>query len=210
MNVLALDPAASTGFCVLQVLDSNITIKDYGFIELDNDTDYNGDRCIELMNKVEGLIQTYDIHDVCIEDFFFSKRFANGCDVNAAFRTAIHIRIRECGLPYTIINISEWKKFTAGRSTPTVEQKKKWGKEPAKKLMIQQALWDKYQIRFANHSLSKKTGKPIKFRYDIVDAVAQGIYYCRIYLNGGQVSCEVQPPQDIEFKIKPKVMYEYT
>jgi len=209
MNILALDPAISTGYCILSIKNDTASIVKYGFIEV-GEHKYNGDRCIEMMNNVEKLVHEHNIDDVCIEDYFFSNKFANGCDVNAAFRTAIHIKLRELNLPYEILNISLWKKFTAGRSTPTKEQKKKWGKDPAKKLMMQLALWEKYNIRFPNHSLSLKTGKPIKFRYDVVDAVSQGIFYCKIFLNVSNIACDVICPDDFEFKKAPKVMFKYT
>ena len=208
MNILALDPAASTGFCIIKVKDDTASIVEYGFVEVE-DHEYNGDRCLDLMSKIQDLVTQHKIDRVCIEDYFFSKRFANGCDVNAAFRTAIHIKLCELKIPYDILNISLWKKFISGRSTPTKEQKKLWGKEPAKKLMIQDSLWTKYNIRFPNHSLSLKTGKPIKFRSDVVDAVGQGIYFCKIILNVSNIVCTVIPPDDFEFKTKPKVMYQY-
>ena len=208
MKVLALDPAASTGYCIIHIEDDTASIVEYGFLEVENH-ELNGDRCLDLMYKIECLCLAESIDRVCIEDYFFSKRFANGCDVNAAFRTAIHIKLCELKIPYDILNISLWKKFISGRSTPTPLQKKHWGKEPAKKLMIQDSLWTKYKIRFPNHSLSLKTGKPIKFRSDVVDAVGQGIYFCKIILNVTNIRCDIVPPDDVEFKNKPKAMYEY-
>jgi Holliday junction resolvasome RuvABC endonuclease subunit len=206
VNILALDPAVSTGYCVVQIRDNIAHIVDYGFIEEDCELEYSGDRCIALMQKVQHLITTNNITHVTIEDYFFAKRSANGCNVNAAFRTAIHIQCRMMGIDYTILNISLWKKYVAGRSTPTKEQKAKWGKEPSKKIMMQEAIWNKYKIRFPNHSISKKTGKPIKFRYDVVDAVAQAIFFCGIYLNINQVQCKISIPQDCD---KIKTLFDY-
>lgn len=208
MKVLALDPAVSTGYCILSIENDTASIVKYGYIEVGN-YEYSGDRCINLMDQVHQLIKYHDIEKVCVEDYFFSRKTANGSNVNAAFRTAIHIVTRQLNIPYEILNISLWKKYTAGRSTPTKEQKKKWGVEPAKKLMMQQALWEKHGIRFTNHSISLKTGKPVKFRYDIVDAVSMGIFYCRIYLNVRDIRCDVVPPDDVEFKKNPKVMFTY-
>ena len=70
----------------------------------------------------------------------------------------------------------------------------------AKKLMIQQALWEKFGIRFPNHSLSPKTSKPIKFRTDIVDAVGQCICFGKLHLNLREVKISVDVPQDIKMK----------
>jgi Holliday junction resolvasome RuvABC endonuclease subunit len=177
-TILVLDPAASTGYSLVHIDGQTATIYDYGFLDVETDSEYNGDRCLDLMRQVHKLIIDNNVSHVAIEDYFFSKRFANGCDVNAAYRTAIHIQCRMLGIPYTILNISLWKKFVAGSSTPSKIQKAKWGKDPAKKLMVQEALWKKYGFRFPNHSISLKTGKPIKFRYDVVDAVAQAVFFC--------------------------------
>jgi hypothetical protein len=162
-----------------------------------------------MMSQVKSIIEKHGVTEIAIEDYFFSKRFAQGGTLNVALRTAIHIQARLMGLEYTVLNVSNWKKFIAGRSTPTKEQKAKWGKEAAKKLMIQQALWDKWQFRFPNHSISKKTGRPIKFRYDVVDAVGQAVFFCRLHLNLSEVELSVIAPDDIELKIKSKAQFKY-
>lgn len=208
-NILVLDPAASTGYALGRINDDELDIYDYGFIDIDVDTEFTGDRCIELMYRVQKLITDNFVDHVAVEDFFFSQRTAQGADVNAAYRTAIHIVSRQNRLEYSILNITAWKKLVSGRSTPTPLQKSKWGKEPAKKLMIQEALWTNYGFRFPNHSISPKTGKPIKFRYDIVDAVAQAIYFARQMLDVRGVKLSVDVPQDVEFKKKPKAMFDY-
>jgi len=161
------------------------------------------------MDQIETIINDHNVTQVALEDYFFSKRFASGGTLNVAFRTAIWIQARRMGLDYTILNIGNWKKFVAGRSTSTKEQKLKWGKEPSKKLMIQQALWDKYNFRFPNHSLSKKTGKPIKFRYDVVDAVGQAVFFCRLYLNLTEVELSVKAPDDVIMKTISKAQFTY-
>jgi Holliday junction resolvasome RuvABC endonuclease subunit len=208
-NILVLDPAESTGYAVCKIDGDTCDIHAYGFIDVDKTSDYQGDDCIDLMNQVKELIEIYSIDYVAIEDYFFSGRFAQGSTTNAAYRTAIHILCRQLGIEYSILSISSWKKLVSGRTTPTKEQKAKWGKEAAKKLMIQEALWKNYGFRFPNHSLSKKTGKPIKFRYDIVDAVAQAVYFVRQHLDVQKVELSVTNPPDVEFKKKPRTMFEY-
>ena len=121
----------------------------------------------------------------------------------------IQMIAREHKLHYEVLNISLWKKFINGRTTATKLQKSQWGKEPAKKLMTQESLWKRWQIRFPNHSLSKKTGKPIKFRYDIVDAVAMAIFYVTIYEHVQQIQYDVSLIEDVEFKKLPKGTYNY-
>jgi Holliday junction resolvasome RuvABC endonuclease subunit len=162
-----------------------------------------------MADRIEKIVTKYGVTDIAVEDFFFSSKFTTGVSVNPAYRTAIYMRLRQMGLPYTILNISQWKSFIAGRSVPTKEQKLKYGKQPSKKIFIQQALWEKYSIRFPNHSLSENTGKPIKFRYDIVDAVAQCICFCRLHLNVPKIQCTVQNPPDVAFKKPFKDQFAY-
>lgn len=209
MRILALDPAESTGYALVNLNNGHADIYEYGFIEVDKSSEYQGDHCLDLIKQVKEIIKAEEIELVCIEDYFFSQKFANGCNANAAYRTALHILCRQLNLHYEILNVSLWKKFVAGRSTPTKEQKKKWGKEPAKKLHMQEALWLRRGIRFPNYSLSLKTGKPVKFRYDIVDVVAQGIFYVEIFLRAKTVSCSVAVPPDHVFKKPPKTMFVY-
>jgi len=208
--ILILDPGSSTGYCLCKI-DDKATVFEYGHIDVNIASNFQGDHCIDLMKQVEALLQKYTVTHIAIEDYFFSKRFCTGSNVNAAFRTAIHILARQHNLEYTILNISAWKTFVAGRSTPTKEQKTKWGAEAAKKLYIQQALWEKFNIRFPNHSISTTTGKPIVFRYDVVDVVAQTIYYCCMVenVNKKDVVVNVNVPEDVVWKKKAKKVFEY-
>lgn len=124
--LLVLDPASSTGYCLCKITANTASIYEYGFIDVDLKSEYQGDHCIDLMVKLDALIDLHRVTHIAIEDYFFSKRFAKGSNVNAAFRTAIHILARAKGIPYTILNITSWKIYVAGRSTPTKEQKKRW------------------------------------------------------------------------------------
>jgi Holliday junction resolvasome RuvABC endonuclease subunit len=225
MIVLSLDPGSCTGYCLVDMeweyLDghksndewkwSSANIYEYGFINVDLSSNYQGDHCIDLMKKIESIIVNNSVEHITIEDFFFSKKFANGSNVNGAFRTAIHILARNLGIDYTILNISAWKTFVAGRSTPTKEQKIIWGPTPAKKIYMQDALWKYFSIRFPNHSISEKTGKPIVFKYDIVDVVAQSIYYCGLCcaVPIEKIICSVSIPQDVVLKSATKKVYTY-
>ena len=211
MNILILDPAASTGYALMSVDQNNhtATIYEYGFLDVDTTSFYEGDWCIDLMNQLTKLHNIHQFTEIAVEDYFFSSKFASGTNVNMAYRTAIHIWARRNNLPYDILNVSQWKKHVAGRSTPTKEQKRQWGKEAAKKLYMQQALWDRYQIRFPNHSISHKTGKPILFRYDIVDAVGQAIFHAESQYQVQQFYVTVSLPQDVEFKKKSKKIFTY-
>lgn len=217
MIVLVLDPATSTGFCLVNIeIDeegwyTSADIYEYGFIDVDASSEYQGDHCIDLMNRLQTIIDEHAVEHIAVEDYFFSKRFVNGCNANAAYRTAIHILARNNELGYTILNVSAWKTYVGGRSTPTKEQKQQWGAEAAKKLYIQQALWDTFGFRFPNHSLSETTGKPIAFRYDIVDVVGQAVFYCGMICKvpADQITMSVVPAPDVTFNRKIKKCFVY-
>jgi len=209
MTILVLDPASSTGYALVKLKGDVADIYEYGYINVDLSSDFQGDHCIDLMVKLDKIIASNKVIHIAVEDYFFNRHTCKGSNVNAAFRTAIHILARANKIPYTILSITSWKNFIAGRATPTKDQKKKWGKEPAKKLYIQEALWQRYKIRFPNHSISETTGKPIKFRYDIVDAVAEAVYFSKIYKGVRKVVCSVELPDDVVFKKPPAKMFEY-
>jgi len=179
MIVLAIDPGTTTGYCLVNIEEDKANIFNYGYIDVDVSSEYQGDHCIYLMKHIKKLIRKYNVDKICIEDYFFSKKFATGCMCNVAFRTAIHILARRKQIDYTIINVALWKKFVAGTSFPNKEQKKKWGKM-AKKMYIKDALYRWYGFEFPEKIISKKSGKYIMFKHDIVDAIAQAVYYCSI------------------------------
>jgi len=211
-NILVLDPAESTGYTIVNVDEqqSVADIFEYGYIQVDTSSNYMGDWLINLSQCIEALIQRYAVQVVVVEDYFFSSRFTTGSNVNPAYRAAIHMTARKLGLPYEILNISQWKSYVAGRSVPTKDQKKKWGKPAANKLFIQEALWFRHGIRFPNHSISEKTGKPIKFRYDIVDAVGQSVCYCKLMVGIRTIACSMPIPADVFFKKPDKHQIDYS
>lgn len=211
MRVLVLDPAESTGYCILIIEDdfSSAEIIKYGFIDVNTTSNFQGDHCLDLMSRLAFLITQYQIDHIAVEDYFFSQRFANGSNVNASYRTAIHILARQLKIDYTILNISAWKSFVAGKSVPSKEQKTKWGKEAAKKLYIQQALWERWNFKFPNHSLSEKTGKPILFRFDIVDVVGQAVYFACLLNRVKNISMNIPIPKDVQFKKINKKQFIY-
>ena len=209
MKILCFDPAASTGFCVVDVVDTVMTILEYGFIDIDVTSEYDGDRCNDFMNIVTELITTRKPDEITVEDYFFGKRFATGSNINVAYRTVVHMVSRIFKLHYAVLNISEWKKHIAGSAVPSKLQKKKWGKNVAKKLFIQEALWKKFNIRFPNHSISEKNGKPIKFRNDIVDVIAQAIFYCETKYGVKEIRMDVELTADVEMKKKSKWHFNY-
>lgn len=180
---LVLDPGHSMGYCIFNENNKKMTIISHGFYDIDTSSEYMGDWCIDLQNWIEKKIKTFNISAIIREDYFFSGRFRNGSSVNYAYRTAMDITARQHDLPYYVVGPSIWKKFLCGRSTPTKEQIRIWGKANAKKYMSQAALWTKYKIKFPSHCISEKTNRVIKFRHDTIDAVGIAIYFARIILN---------------------------
>ena len=209
-NLLVLDPATSTGFCVVKVEKDKANIHEYGFIDVTISSEFQGDHCLSLMASILALITKHQINHIAIEDYFFSNKFRSGSNVNGAFRTAIHIIARQNNIEYTILNISAWKVFVAKRATPTKEQKVKWGAVKAKKLYMQQALYENFGFRFPNHSLSQTTNKPIVFRYDIVDVVGQACYYCGLIcgIRKEDITLSVDYV-DVVWKKAPQKMFDY-
>jgi Holliday junction resolvasome RuvABC endonuclease subunit len=210
MKVLVLDPANCTGYCIYEFNKdkASANIIDWGFIEINQHT-YMGDQYLDLLSKIDKLIRDHDIEQVAVEDYFFSRRSPQGANLNCAYRAMIHMKCRELKKHYDVLNISLWKKYVNGRSTSTKEQKAKWGKEPSKKLMTQESLWNRWKIKFPNHSISLKTGKPIKFRYDVVDAVAMAIFHASIYLHANKIEYSVNMNKNVEWKKVPKGTYDY-
>lgn len=201
-HILVLDPAESTGYAVVLVDEdkSSADIFRYGFLDVDTSSNYMGDWLLDLNRTVMNLINEYGVKMVVCEDFFFSSRFTSGSNVNPAYRAAIHMAARFLKVPYEILNISQWKSFVVGRSVPTKEQKKKWGKTAANKKMVAEALVKRWKIELPTYSFSPKTGKPIKFRYDISDAIGQAVCYVGLMMGIRTITCSVPvPPPNPKF-----------
>jgi len=169
-----------------------------------------GDWCLDLIRKLDELEYNINADEVAVEDYFFSGRFAKGSNVNPSYRAAIYMWARRNAMHYEILNISNWKVFIAGRSTPTKEQKLKWGKEAAKKLATVEALWKRWNIRLPNHSISENTGKPIAFRFDVADAIAQAMYAAYLRYNCKEFTSSVPVPPDFVFKKPSKKTFSYS
>ena len=220
---LVLDPATSTGYCLVRrpYPYGRADIFEYGILTVDTSHDLQGFHCLDLMRQITAILDKYPVTHLALEDFFFSKKFCSGSTVNGAFRTAIHILACQRGIPYSILNISLWKAFVAGRSMPTKAQKTQWGKSLANKYFIQQALHERYGFQFPNHWTSAKTRKPIRFKSDIVDAVGQAVYFCSIVLvpphtsgvppvHPPQITMSVVCPPDVTFARGSVPAYSYT
>lgn len=188
--ILIFDPARSTGYCVATVSDRTLKIIKYGVIVCHTSvkSEYDGDILIEMRDKCTQLIHGLQsehgsdipLH-IGIEDFFFSRKSPSGSNMNVAYRAMLWTLIRDLGLVYRIINISQWKGFIAKRSRPTRLQVQKWGALKAKKLFIVEALEQRYHVTLPENILNDKNNI-VKMPSDIPDAVAMCIYYSRILL----------------------------
>jgi len=207
--ILAIDPGASSGYAVAVISGNSCDIVEYGYIDVDVSSVYLGDWCIDLIEKLDIILNKVGADEIAVEDYFFSGRFANGSNVNPSYRAVIYMWARKRKLHYEILNISNWKVFVNGRTTPTKEQKQKWGKEPAKKLATVESLWTRWGIRLPNHSISENTGKPIMFRFDVADAIAQAMYASFLRYNCKNFKCSVSAPEDVVFKRPSKKTFHY-
>ena len=209
--LLALDLALTSGYCFARVKgDDKGEIYRWGTFRVDDSSSFLGDHCLDLQSRVRDLIEEEKVTHLVVEDYFFNPRKRNGSQVNVALRTAVYILARTLGLEYTIISISGWKTYIAGSSKPNKEQKKKW-KTRAQKFYIQEALWKRYKIRFPNHGISEKTGKPTAPVSDVVDVVGQMIYYLGMieHIPDKSLDVIVEIPEDVLWKKKPVGVYDY-
>ena len=207
MIILAIDPGSNTGYCLIEVNKKVANIYGWGQFEVDKTSHYQGDWCISVMDWLEGLVDLHEVNHIVIEDYFFNRFSAMGGSLNIAFRAALWIRARDLELPYTIISIGSWKKFIAGRTRPDKPLVRKYGKELSKKIMIQEALWKKWGIKFSNFSIGKK-GKVCKPNMDLVDAVGQALFYCHEHLKVDKVTTSVKIDEADLSKVKWKY-YKY-
>ena len=211
MKIVAFDPALSCGWCISS-LDTNsgtVTLLENGYIVTEK-SEYVGDMCLEFQKAALNIIEKYDdICEIVMEDYMFSKSKCQGAQLNVFLRGALMMLCRQLNKPYWIMSVSNWKSIIAGRSMPTRECVKYYGKALANKIFIQEALWLRYNVRFPNHSISHKTGKPISLKYDIVDAT--GINIAHVYANHNiKVVCnDISNSPDVSMKCNKK-MYSYT
>lgn len=184
--LLVLDPGASCGYCIIHVdvVKREGKIKSSGFFDVDTSSPFVGDWCIDLMKRLDIFEKNEGpFEEVGVEDYFFSSKFKQGANINPAYRTAIHIWCRQREKHYEVLNISAWKVFVCGRTTPSREQKARWGAGPSKKIVVVEGLRERFGIFFPKFSISTKTNRKIIFRYDIADAVGLALYMSFLRFN---------------------------
>lgn len=204
MKVISFDPALSCGWCISEIHTNSVELLECGYINIDKQQ-YTGDMCLNLQESAKVLIKKYDdIEEVVLEDYMFSQSKCQGAQINLFLRGALMMLCRTLNKPYWVAPVSNWKSIIAGRSTPTRECIKYYGKALANKIFIQEALWVRYSIRFPNYSVSEKTKKPIAFRYDIIDATAINIAHAYSVHNIKNVVDSIDHLPDINYKVSKK------
>jgi len=101
MSVLVFDPANCTGWALIELGSARLV--EYGFFKIKS-CEYVGDQLIEMMGKAKLLMEKFKPQHIVVEDYFFSRKFRQGANLNPAYRAALHIVIRLLGLNYTIVN----------------------------------------------------------------------------------------------------------
>lgn len=204
MKYLVIDPGHSSGWCLFTANQDSIEIISYGFYEIERSSTYEGDSYLNYEKWLQNKIETTKPEEIIREDYFFSHSFRQGANVNVGYRTVIDLTARRLKLPYHVISPSEWKCWICDHVRPSKIQIQRYGKANAKKWMVQEALYLKYQLRFPNFSLSQKNGKKIKFKHDTVDAVAMAIYFGLKRLQKKNIKVLMECPADIEWGKKIK------
>lgn len=179
MKALFFDPATSTGWGLFEIEQRKgmLTgiLTDFGFLTTKEKVD--GKRYLELKEKAEALLaKAGKIGVIGIEDYMFSSRKRNGANLNSGYRAILHLLAAEHKIDEVFtVNITNWKRFIAGSSRPSKEQKKKYGNK-ANKLYIQDAVEDKFGITFPEFIYNSDTDRMVQFKSDVVDAICIGIY----------------------------------
>lgn len=201
MRLISFDCGASTGWAVLDVQNDVGNLVAYGAFQIPADQDL-AHQILFVRNKTESLIKEHGNIDLLIlENFFSSSRFCSGQDRNYYYRGSVLLCCASLDLQYEIVNPSVWKTFIVGRSSPNKEEKAKYGKEEAKKIITVEGLKRRWGIEMPSFSVSERTGKPIKFKYDTSDAVGQVMYGANLRFNTLKFTSSVPIPDFLKKEV---------
>lgn len=190
MKILSLDPATNCGFAfwdghALSLVGFKVFPK----------TEKDGDRLLEVFRWTKEMIDTWKPDLVLAEGFFVSGRFANGVEVNFEIRGAIKMACAQRAVDHKVYTPSEWKKQLCGRTTPTKLEKKRYGKERAKKMVTVLKLQE-LGFKFPE-KVTSITGRQVNFKFDTSDAI--GILMAHLITNS--IPYQISP--DL-FKVEAK------
>ena len=158
-RILALDPAISCGFSILQ-LDAagQILSVDVGVIDVSDKTlTSDGARCNSLQEQVRTLLSPVPDH-VCLEPYFGHGR--QGDAISFKLRAAIEMQIAALDIEYTEVAPQTWKKTIA--------------KGNADKPTIRTAIEQSMGFHFPMNLFIR--GRWLKFRDDASDATGIALH----------------------------------
>jgi len=172
LRVLAFDPSESTGVAIGTIKDKTLHIEKVGMLFAKKELDL-GLMYLDYDMKVQRLIMIEEPQIVIQESFFASGKFCQGVDVNFVLRGLISMACSREDKSLLTASPSEWKKFVAKRSSPTKEEKLKYGTK-AKKAFIQEALRNKGII--LPEKYTGPSGRKINVTSDVWDAIGILLY----------------------------------
>lgn len=124
-KLLALDQASKvSGYAVF---DQDGSLISYGKISVDGEPI---DRIIELRNKVEQIIDHFEIDEVVIEDVYYSETSDNPIANVETFKilcftmAGLLFMLTEKDIPHTIMNATTWKSLMHVTGKDRVNQKR--------------------------------------------------------------------------------------
>jgi Holliday junction resolvasome RuvABC endonuclease subunit len=171
MRILSIDPATSSGYTIFE--DGEMLENGF-FKSPERDLGY---RLKNTYNFFSELIDKGDIDEVCFEDFKVGK-LASAAESSYGYRAIIRLLCSQRYLKYEVINVSEWKKFIAGRATPTKEQKEKYGKDANKMFIVEEL--KKRGFTLPDMTENKATGRLSNTPFDCWDSIGIGLFFLSI------------------------------
>lgn len=188
-RILVIDPALISGYCFLDIYQKHYVneknnmkifpeskIHSIGYYQTKNNGNI-GSMCNEIKRFFLEKVKENNADEIAFEEYFFSKKFANGSMVNVNIRTSLMMMADEIKIPYTIIKISDWKKSVSGRVMANKEEKKQYGKK-ANKIFIMMEIEKKFDVKFPK-KIRGNNGRMINLKYDMVDCIGQAICYAK-------------------------------
>lgn len=159
-RVLAIDPATSTGWAVLDVSPDGATlVVACGHFRVRANAPFDGDALLDLRARTASLIDAHGpVGRAYVEDFFFAKRACTGANLSVKQRGAVEMELRSRAIEYELVSPSAWFGFVVGRQVRGA---------PARKAAAREAVLAKYKLAIDGHASMPS---------DVFDALGIGIY----------------------------------
>lgn len=163
---LALDPASRTGWAFF--LAGSVAPSEYGFFDVCKTSSVEGDWLLDYERQVTALLDRWSPHEIVVEDYFFSRRFATGADLNYMLRAVIYMCARRRNeTPYRVVSPSSWFVHVVGRAAV---------KKQDRKNAVRTALETRFGIALPTKTRSAVSARLIVTPPDIADAIGQGLF----------------------------------